>query len=347
MQVSIKWLKDYIDFDWSAEELADRFTMAGVPVENVIRADEGLDKVVTGRIEKLTKHPDSDHLQICQMNVGEKELVQIITGAQNVAEGQVVPVAMIGAHLPNGLHIKKGKLRGLPSNGMLCSAGELHLDLTKLTEEEKDGIYILPPDTPVGVPAKDVLGLDDVVLEFELTANRGDCFSVIGLVREIAVLTGNKPKWPVIACKEDDEAKAADMVSVGIEARDLCDRFSARVIKNVKIGPSSFFFLARLSAFRASGAPSGRPVQISSFAFSIFSRVPRFSRCETPIIVMMPALGRAQRVRRSISPAWSMPISTTAYSVSSVRRNSVLGTPMSLFWLPSVLRVLPKAESTA
>lgn len=246
MQVSIKWLKDYIDFDWSAEELADRFTMAGVPVENVIRADEGLDKVVTGRIEKLTKHPDSDHLQICQMNVGEKELVQIITGAQNVAEGQVVPVAMVGAHLPNGLHIKKGKLRGLPSNGMLCSAGELHLDLTKLTEEEKDGIYILPEGTPVGVPAKDVLGLDDVVLEFELTANRGDCFSVIGLVREIAVLTGNKPKWPVIACKEDDEAKAADMVSVGIEARDLCDRFSARVIKNVKIGPSPEWMQQRL-----------------------------------------------------------------------------------------------------
>ena len=237
MQVSIKWLKDYIDFDWSAEELADRFTMAGVPVENVIRADEGLDKVVTGRIEKLTKHPDSDHLQICQMNVGEKELVQIITGAQNVAEGQVVPVAMVGAHLPNGLHIKKGKLRGLPSNGMLCSAGELHLDLTKLTEEEKDGIYILPEGTPVGVPAKDVLGLDDVVLEFELTANRGDCFSVIGLVREIAVLTGNKPKWPVIACKEDDEAKAADMVSVGIEARDLCDRFSARDARCIQSDP--------------------------------------------------------------------------------------------------------------
>ena len=246
MQVSIKWLKDYIDFDWSAEELADRFTMAGVPVENVIRADEGLDKVVTGRIEKLEKHPDSDHLQICQMNVGEKELIQIITGAQNVAEGQVVPVAMVGAHLPNGLHIKKGKLRGLPSNGMLCSAGELHLDLTKLTEEEKDGIYILPADTPVGVPAKDVLGLDDVVLEFELTANRGDCFSVIGLVREIAVLTGNKPKWPAIACNEDDAAKAADMISIGIEARDLCDRFSTRVIKNVKIGPSPEWMQQRL-----------------------------------------------------------------------------------------------------
>ena len=246
MQVSIKWLKDYIDFDWSVEELADRFTMAGIPVENVIRADEGLDKVVTGRIEELTAHPDSDHLQVCQMNVGGEERVQIITGAQNVKEGQVVPVAMVGAHLPNGLHIKKGKLRGLPSNGMLCSAGELHLDTSKMTAEELDGIYILPADTPVGVPAKEVLGLDDVVLEFELTANRGDCFSVFGLVREIAVLTGNAPKWPVIACKEDAGAKAADMVSIGIAAHDLCSRFSARVVKDVKIAPSSEWMQQRL-----------------------------------------------------------------------------------------------------
>ncbi len=246
MQVSIKWLKDYIDFDWSAEELADRFTMAGVPVENVIRADEGLDHVVTGRIEEITPHPDSDHLQVCQMNVGGKERIQIITGAQNVAQGQVVPVAMVGAHLPNGMHIKKGKLRGLPSNGMLCSAGELHLDLTKLTEEEKDGIYILPSDTPVGVPAKDVLGLDDVVLEFELTANRGDCFSVLGLVREIAVLTGNKPKWPAIRCEEDDAAKTADLIQTGIEATDLCDRFSVRMVKNVKVAPSPEWMQQRL-----------------------------------------------------------------------------------------------------
>ena len=246
MQVSIKWLNDYIKFDETAEELADKYTMSGVPVENVIRADEGLDKVVTGRIEKLEAHPDSDHLQICQMNVGEKELIQIITGAQNVKEGQIVPVAMIGAHLPNGLHIKKGKLRGLPSNGMLCSADELHMDLDKLPEEQKNGIYILPADTPVGVPAKDVLGLDDVVLEFELTANRGDCFSVMGLVREAAVLTGNEPHYPEIKVNEDDAASAADMVKIDIEAKDLCDRFSARVLKNVKIGPSPEWMQQRL-----------------------------------------------------------------------------------------------------
>lgn len=246
MQVSIKWLKDYIDFDWSAEELADRLTMAGVPVEHVIRADEGLEKVVTGRIDKLVPHPDSDHLQVCTMNVGEKEPIQIVTGAQNVAEGQVVPVALVGACLPDGKKISKGKLRGIASNGMLCSAGELKLDLSRLTEEEKDGIYILPKDTPVGVPAKDVLGLDDVVLEFELTANRGDCFSVFGLVREIAVLSGKEPKWPEISVKEDDSQRTEDLVKIGIEAEDLCDRFSARVLRNVKLGPSPQWMQQRL-----------------------------------------------------------------------------------------------------
>ncbi|MBR3457284.1 MAG: phenylalanine--tRNA ligase subunit beta [Selenomonadaceae bacterium] len=246
MQVSVKWLKDYIDFDWSAEELADRLTMAGVPVEHVIRADEGMEKVVTGRIEKLVAHPDSDHLQVCTMNVGQEEPIQIVTGAQNVAEGQVVPVALVGAHLPNGQKISKGKLRGVASNGMLCSPGELKMDLSKLTEEQKDGIYILPADTPVGVPAKDVLGLDDVILEFELTANRGDCFSVFGLVREISVLSGNAPKWPEISVKEDDPAKAEELVKIGIEAEDLCDRFSARVIRNVKIGPSPEWMQQRL-----------------------------------------------------------------------------------------------------
>ncbi len=246
MQVSIKWLKDYIDFNETAEEIADKLTMAGVPVENVIRADAGLEKVVTGRIEKLAPHTNSDHLQICTMNVGAAETITIVTGAQNVAEGQVVPVAMIGAHLPNGLKIAKGKLRGVVSMGMLCSAGELKLDLEKLTEEEKNGIYILPADTPVGAPIKDILGMDDVVLEFELTANRGDCFSVFGLVREIAVLTGNTPKWPVIAAQEDDTACAADLLHIHVEAADLCSRFSARVLKNVKIGPSPVWMQQRL-----------------------------------------------------------------------------------------------------
>ena len=247
MQVSIKWLHDYIDFSETAEELADKLTMAGIPVENVIRADEGLDKVVTGKIEKITVHPDSDHMVITSINVGQGENIQIVTGAPNVKEGMIVPVAMVGASLPNGQKISKSKLRGVASNGMLCSADELKLDTTNLPEEQLVGIYILPEDTKLGVNIADVLGLsDDAVLEFELTANRGDCFSVFGLVREVAILTGNQPKWPEIAVKEDDAAKAADMVKIGIEAHELCSRFSARVVKNVKIGPSPAWMQQRL-----------------------------------------------------------------------------------------------------
>lgn len=246
MQVSIKWLKDYIDFTETPEQLADKLTMAGIPVENVVDPGEGLEKVVTGRIEKLEPHQNSDHLQICTMNMGLAENIIIVTGAQNVAEGQVVPVAMVGAHLPNGMKISKGKLRGVASNGMLCSAQELKLDLEKLPEEQKTGIFILPSDTPVGIPAKDVLGLNDVVLEFELTANRADCFSVFGLVREIAAITGNKPHFPEIKVNEDDNTKLNDIFSVEIADPDLCSRFSTRMLKNVKIGPSPEWMQQRL-----------------------------------------------------------------------------------------------------
>lgn len=246
MQVSIKWLKDYIDFTETPEQLADKLTMAGIPVENVVDPGEGLEKVVTGRIEKLEPHQNSDHLQICTMNVGLAENIIIVTGAQNVAEGQVVPVAMVGAHLPNGMKISKGKLRGVASNGMLCSAQELKLDLEKLPEEQKTGIFILPSDTPVGIPTKDVLGLNDVVLEFELTANRADCFSVFGLVREIAAITGNKPHFPEIKVNEDDNTKLNDIFSVEIADPDLCSRFSTRMLKNVKIGPSPEWMQQRL-----------------------------------------------------------------------------------------------------
>ena len=240
MQVSTKWLKDYIDIDLTADELAEKFTLAGIPVENVIHAGEGLEKVVTGRIEELKAHPDSDHLLICQMNIGEENLVQIITGASNVAEGQIVPVALVGANLPCGKKISKGKMRGVASNGMLCSADELNI------EGDSSGIYILPEDTPVGVPAAEVLGLDDDILEFELTANRGDCFSVIGLVRELSVLTKKTPRFPEIKFDEDDKRNAEDLVKIGIDAPDLCGRFSSRVLTNVKLAPSPDWMVKRL-----------------------------------------------------------------------------------------------------
>ena len=246
MQVSTKWLKDYIDINLTADELADKFTLAGIPVENVIHAGEGLEKVVTGRIEELTAHPDSDHLQVCQMNIGAENLLQVVTGAPNVEQGQIVPVALVGAHLPNGQKISKGKMRGVASNGMLCSAGELKLELEGLPIEQQTGIYILPDTTPVGIPAAEVLGLDDEILEFELTANRGDCFSVVGLVRELSVLTKKTAHLPEITVDEDDATEASALVKIGIDAPDLCSRFSARVLTNVKLGPSPEWMVKRL-----------------------------------------------------------------------------------------------------
>ena len=240
MQVSTKWLKDYIDIDLTADELADKFTLAGIPVENVIHAGAGLEKVVTGKIVELKAHPDSDHLQICQMDVGAENLLQIVTGAPNVAEGQIVPVALVGANLPCGKKISKGKMRGVASNGMLCSADEMKID------GDSSGIYILPENTPVGIPAAEVLGLDDDILEFELTANRGDCFSVTGLVRELSVLTKKSARYPEITVDENDASEASALVKIGIDADDLCSRFSARVLTNVKLAPSPDWIVKRL-----------------------------------------------------------------------------------------------------
>lgn len=241
MQVSMKWLNDYIEFKETPEELAEILTMAGVPLEGIHRMGEGLEKVVTGKIRQIDKHPNADKLCVCTLDVGLAEPVVIVTGATNVRVGQVVPVAMVGAKLPNGMKISKGKLRGIASNGMLCSADEL-----KLSEEAADGIYILPPETGVGLDVKDVLGRNDVILDFELTANRGDCFSVLGLVREIAALTGNVPKKPLIHVNEDAGTKAAELISVKIEAPEVCSRMSARVLKQVKVGPSPLWMQERL-----------------------------------------------------------------------------------------------------
>ena len=243
MQVSLKWLKDYVDFTETAEEIADRLTMAGIPVENIVRADEGLEKVITGRIESITPHPDSDHLLVCQMDMGDASRLQIITGASNVRTGQVVPVAMVGAVLPNGKKISAGKLRGLLSSGMLCSPDELRL---ADDADDERGIYILPADTPVGKNVAGILGLDDIILEFELTANRADCFSVIGIAREVAALTGKPLKMPAIEVVEAAGEKAGDLIDIKIEDNDLCRRFSGRMLRNVKIAPSPAWIVERL-----------------------------------------------------------------------------------------------------
>ena len=242
MQVSIGWLKNFLNIDCTTEELAEKFTMAGIAVENITRAGQGLEKVITGKVEKITPHENSDHMFVTMMNVGTGELLQIVTGAQNVKLGDIVPVALVGANLPCGKKISKGKLRGVVSNGMLCSRNELNI------EGDSSGILILPSDTPVGIPVAQVLGLDDDILEFELTANRGDCFSVFGLVREAGVLLNQTPKFPEIKVNEDAGQNSADLIEIKIDAPDLCSRFSARVLTDVKLGPSPEWMQKRLES---------------------------------------------------------------------------------------------------
>lgn len=249
MRTSIEWLNDYVTIQTAPQELADALTMAGIPVEEIEYQGQGLEKVVVGKIEEILPHPNADKLRICRVNVGAAELLQIVTGAANVQEKDVIPVALEGAHLPNGVSIKASKLRGEPSYGMLCSAKELGIDSEELPEEQRSGIYILPADTAIGQGIQDVLGLNQVILGFELTANRPDCFSVIGLAREVAALTGTSLKLPEIKVQEDSALpQASETVTVQTACPDLCRRFAARVLHDVKVGPSPEWMARRVEA---------------------------------------------------------------------------------------------------
>lgn len=245
MRASIKWLKDYVEFSETPETLAEMMTMAGLPVEQIEYLGEGIENIVTGKVVEIKHHPQADKLFVCKVNTG-KEMLTIVTGATNVSAQNVVPVALPGAKLPNGKKIKPTVLRGIDSCGMLCSAEELNIDSKLLTAAEREGIYILPSDTPIGVDIKEVLGLDDVVLEFELTANRADCFSMLGLAREIAVLTGSRLRKPMLNLRENGQQKANALVNVTIADPILCPRFCARVLQNVKVGPSPLWLRQRL-----------------------------------------------------------------------------------------------------
>lgn len=246
MQVSIKWLKDYIDFIETPEELAEKLTMAGVPVENITKLGQNVENVVAGKILKIDKHPNADRLSVCEIDVA-KEVLTIVTGATNVSVNDIVPVALVGAKLPGGIKITKSKLRGVESSGMLCSVQELDLDKKMLPPEVCEGIFLLPTDTEIGVDVKTLLGLDDVILEFELTANRADCFSVLGLVREVAVLTGKEFKRPDYTVNENNNS-AAELVKIEIADTEACKRFAARVFENIKIEPSPNWLKQRLEA---------------------------------------------------------------------------------------------------
>ena len=248
MLASIDWLKQYVDIDVTPEELAEKLTRVGLEVESVNYLGEGIEGVITGKVTQIERHPDSDHLWVCMMDVGGPEILQILTGAQNVHQYDMVPVAVVGAHLPNGMTLKKAKMRGLDSFGMLCSASELGIDAKLLLPEQREGIFILPPDTPIGVDIKKVLGLDDVVLDIDLTANRGDCTNIIGLAREAAAVLGKELRLPDMSVQEAAGGDAKDMAEIEVQCKDLCSRFAVRVLKNIKIGPSPEWMQKHLRA---------------------------------------------------------------------------------------------------
>ncbi len=245
MRVSYKWLKEYVDIPVSPEELAEKMTMAGVAVENIEYPGKDLDKIVTGRIEKISPHPDADKLVICRINTGA-ETLQVVTGAPNVREGQTILLALVGATLPGG-KITKAKLRGVESFGMLCSAQELGLDPKDFPEDQQEGILEFPEGTPLGMDVKELLGLDDAILELELTPNRADCLSMVGVAREVAAVLGTRFTPPEIKVREIAE-KIDGQVTVTINNPELCGRYVGRLIRHIKIGPSSEWMQQRLRA---------------------------------------------------------------------------------------------------
>ena len=241
MNVTLNWLKAYIDFEFSPSELADRLTMLGVEVESIKQLGAELEGVIVGSVTSIRPHPNADKLVLCQVDTGGTEALQIVCGAPNVRERMLAPVATIGATLPVGLTIKRAKLRGETSQGMLCSEKELGLS------EDAAGLMELPTETPLGTPLSEALGLDDVVFELEITPNRPDCLSLIGVAREIRAETGNPLKLPTVDLKESS-INVRDLTSVTIDAPDLCPRYAARIIQNVKVAESPAWLQQRLES---------------------------------------------------------------------------------------------------
>ncbi len=241
MNVTSNWLKTYIDFEFSPSELADRLTMLGVEVESVKHLGTDIEGVVVGSVSSIRPHPNADKLVLCQVDIGGTEELQIVCGAPNVREGMLAPVATIGVTLPVGLTIKRAKLRGETSQGMLCSEKELGLS------DDAAGLMELPTDTPLGIPLSEVLQLDDVRFELEITPNRPDCLSLIGVAREIRAETGNPLKLPTVDLREGS-TNTEDLTSVTIDAPDLCPRYAARVIQGIKVSESPAWLQQRLEA---------------------------------------------------------------------------------------------------
>lgn len=255
MKVSYQWLSEYVDLTgFTAAELAEKLNRSGIEVDVVENRNKGVDGVVVGYVLTREKHPDADKLSVCTIDAGQGENLQIVCGASNVAAGQKVPVALVGASLPDGLHIKRAKLRGVESQGMICSAKELGLNDRLLPKEIQEGILVLPPETPIGASILDVLAIHDEVMELDLTPNRSDCLSMIGAAYEIAAILGREVKLPSadLSSAEAGAApsgtKAADRIRVSISAQEQCVHYSARLIEGVQAAPSPLWLQNRLMA---------------------------------------------------------------------------------------------------
>ena len=256
MDTSLSWIKAYVpDLDVTAQEYTDAMTLTGTKVEGFEELDADLDKIVVGQIEKIEKHPDADKLVVCQVNIGT-EVIQIVTGAKNVFEGAKVPVVLDGGRVagghdgkktPGGIKIKKGKLRGIESDGMMCSIEELGSTRDMYPEAPEYGIYIFPETAEVGADAIEVLGLHDVEFEFEITSNRVDCYSTLGLARETAATFHKEFKAPEVHVKGCG-GDVNDYIKVEVQDHDLCSRYCARVVKNIRLAPSPEWMQRRLAS---------------------------------------------------------------------------------------------------
>ena len=257
MKVPFNWLKDYVDIDMTAEELGDALTLSGSKVEEVVTAGAEIENIVTCQIDKIEQHPDAEKLKICQVNIGS-EMIQIVTAADNMKEHDKVPVALHGAILADGSKIKKGKLRGEVSNGMFCSEEELGIADGK----EVIGLMILPEDAPIGVCIKEYLGLNKQVLDFEITSNRPDCLSVLGMARETAATTRKTYRMPNTKFEVKCDKNINDEIKVSVNDK-LCNRYMARGVKNVKVAPSPTWMQERL--LDAGVRPINNIVDITNF----------------------------------------------------------------------------------
>ncbi len=255
MKVSVNWLKEYVDIPWAPRELAERLEMTGSAIESVTEIKPSLDKIVTGVIKSIEPHPQADKLVVTKVDAGSGELT-IVCGAKNINPGDKVPVALVGAKLGGGLTIEKASLRGVDSEGMLCSETELELG------EDAAGIMILDPETKVGVGISEHLGLEDTVIEFEITPNRPDCMSMIGIAREVTAITGGKIKMPPVKIKEG-QTTAGFLAKVDIKDPDLCPRYSAKIITGLQVAVSPFWMRQRLA--KAGIRPINNLVDITNY----------------------------------------------------------------------------------